>query len=351
MKQFASQLEANQTVQSTFLVLQKEIRQKKTGEPYLSLTLGDKSGEVDAKMWDHVAEVMDTFDRHDFVKVRGLAAVYQNRMQLTVHKLQRADDREVDKADFFPVSARDRGEMFAELRQHVDRMTDPHLKALIEAFFRDPVLVEKFQTAPAAKTIHHAWIGGLLEHVLSLATLAAFTARHYPGVNADLLLTGVILHDIGKIEELTYDRGFGYSDEGQLVGHILIGLRMIEAKVREVPGFPPRLKWLVEHLVASHHGELAFGSPKTPATLEAMLLHHLDNLDSKVETVRQVVGRDPLVEGNWTAYVPSLERTLLKQDRYLQASPPRPASAAKPEPARPSTDFASKLAGALLPKG
>jgi len=351
MKQFASQLEANQTIQSTFLVLQKEIRQKKTGEPYLSLTLGDKSGEVDAKMWDHVAEVMDTFDRHDFVKVRGLTAVYQNRMQLTVHKLQRADDREIDKADFFPASTRNRGEMFAELRQHIDAMTDPHLKALIEAFFRDPVLVEKFQTAPAAKSIHHAWIGGLLEHVLSLATLARFTARHYPGVNADLLLAGVILHDIGKIDELTYDRGFGYSDEGQLVGHILIGLRMIDEKARQVPGFPPKLKLLLEHLVASHHGELAYGSPKTPATLEAMLLHHLDNLDSKVETVRQAVNRDQLVEGNWSAYIPSLERSLLKQDRYLQPPATAPATPGRQEPARLATDFAAKLSGALLPKG
>jgi 3'-5' exoribonuclease len=352
MKQFANQLEANQAIQTTFLVLHKEIRQKKTGEPYLSLTLGDKSGDVDAKMWDHVAEVMDTFDRHDFVKVRGLTAIYQNRMQLTVHKLQRADDREIDKADYFPASTRNRDEMFAELRQHVAAMTNPHLKALIEAFLADPALVEKFKTAPAAKTIHHAWIGGLLEHVLSLATLAKFTAAHYPGVDADLLLTGVILHDIGKIDELTYDRGFGYSDEGQLVGHILIGLRMVDDKVRQVPGFPPKLKLLVEHLVASHHGEFAYGSPKVPATLEAMLLHHLDNLDSKVETVRQAVERDTLVDGNWSVYIPSLERSLLKQQRYLRETPTPPAGPpARPDAARPATDFAAKLSGALLPKG
>jgi 3'-5' exoribonuclease len=351
MKQFANQLEANQAIQTTFLVLHKEVRQKKTGEPYLSLTLGDKSGDVDAKMWDHVAEVMDTFERNDFVKVRGLTAIYQNRMQLTVHRLQRADDREIDKADYFPASTRNREEMFAELRELVAAMTNPHLKALIEAFFADATLVEKFKTAPAAKTIHHAWIGGLLEHVLSLAKLAKFTAAHYPGVDADLLLTGVILHDIGKVEELTYDRGFGYSDEGQLVGHILIGLRMVDEKVRQVPGFPAKLKLLVDHLVASHHGELAYGSPKVPSTLEAMLLHHLDNLDSKVETVRQAVERDTLIDGNWSAYIPSLERSLLKQDRFLREAPAAAAAPVRQEPARPVSEFAAKLSGALLPKG
>jgi 3'-5' exoribonuclease len=170
-------------------------------------------------------------------------------------------------------------------------------------------------------------------------------------VDADLLLTGVILHDIGKIDELTYDRGFGYSDEGQLVGHILIGLRMVDEKARQVPGFPPKLKLLVEHLVASHHGELAYGSPKVPSTLEAMLLHHLDNLDSKVETVRQAVDRDTLVDGNWSAYIPSLERSLLKQDRYLRETPPAAAPAPRNGAERPVSEFAAKLSGALLPKG
>lgn len=356
MKQFANQLEPNQTIQTTFLVLQKEIRQKKTGEPYLSLTLGDKTGDVDAKMWDHVADIMNTFDRHDFVKVRGLTSVYQNRLQLTVHRLLRADDSEVEKGDYFPCSARNRDEMLEELRGIIGGMTNPHLKALLEAFFRDEALTERYKTAPAAKTIHHAWIGGLIEHVLSLAALARFTAAHYPGVDLDLLLTGVILHDIGKIEELTYDRGFGYSDEGQLIGHILIGLRMLDAKIQEVPGFPSKLRLLVEHLIASHHGELEFGSPKTPAFLEAMLLHHLDNLDSKVETVRSLAARDTLMEGNWSAYSPVLERAVLKKDRFLnesseaKTSEVTPPSRQEPKTSAKSTDFASKLLGALQHK-
>ena len=232
MKLFANELEANQQVQTTFLVLNKDVRQKKTGEPYLSLVLGDKTGEIDAKMWDGVAEIVDTFERNDYVKIRGQATVYQNKLQLRVDRLMRADERDVEPADYFPASKRDRDEMYAELMGYIDTMRNPHLKALLEAFFADSDIAKRYKTAPAAKTIHHAWIGGLIEHVLSLMTLARFTARHYPEVDEDLLLTGVVLHDIGKIHELTYDRGFGYSDEGQLIGHILIALRMLDEKIR-----------------------------------------------------------------------------------------------------------------------
>lgn len=327
MKIFANELEPNQQVQTTFLVLNKDVRQKKTGEPYLSLLLGDKTGDIDAKMWDGVAEIMDTFDRNDYIKIRGQATVYQNKLQLRVDRLIRADEREVEPGDYFPASKRDRDEMYAELMGYIDTMRNPHLKALLEAFFADSDIARRYKTAPAAKSIHHAWIGGLIEHVLSLMTLARFTARHYAEIDEDLLLTGVVLHDIGKIYELTYERGFGYSDEGQLVGHILIALRMLDEKVKQVPGFPPKLRLLVEHMVASHHGELAYGSPKVPCFLEAMLLHHLDNLDSKMETVRTIVQRDSMLEGNFTGYATSLERSLLKKDRYLaeeQVVPPTP---------------------------
>lgn len=356
MKIFANELAPNQQVQTTFLVLHKDIRQKKTGEPYLSLVLGDKSGDIDAKMWDGVAEIMETFERNDYVKIRGQATVYQNKLQLRIDRLTRADDAQVEPADYFPASTRDRDEMYAELMGYIDTMRNPHLKALLEAFFADPDIAKRYKTAPAAKSIHHAWIGGLIEHVLSLMTLARFTARHYAEVDEDLLLTGVILHDIGKIHELSYDRGFGYSDEGQLIGHILIALRMLDEKVRLIPDFPPKLRLLVEHLIASHHGELAFGSPKTPCFLEAMLLHHLDNLDSKMETVRTMVRKDSQLDGNFTGYAPSLERSLLKKDRFLaeeQVVPPTPKLAVDPQKSGktgvPTTGslFGDKLSSAL----
>jgi 3'-5' exoribonuclease len=344
-----------------FLVQAKEVRQKKSGEPYLSLQLSDRTGDVDAKMWDNVEAVMDTFERNDFVRVAGLPSVYNNRLQFTVHKLVRVSEEQVEFGDFFPASPRDRDEMLAELRGIIAGMGNPHLRGLLERVFADESIASRYKTAPAAKSIHHAWLGGLIEHVLSLCTLVRLVAPHYPQVDQDLMLTGAILHDIGKIEELTYDRGFGYSDAGQLIGHIQIGLGIVNDKVREVPGFPPKLKLLVDHLILSHHGELEFGSPKVPLFAEAMLLHHLDNLDSKMETIRGTIERDRTFDGSFTAWSPPLERPLLKKDKFLaEAAPaPKPAPASAPEPAgngqkrrssKPETTpslFGERLLGAL----
>ena len=214
---FVRELKPNEIVTVVLLVHAKEIRQKRTGEPYLSMTLSDRSGEMDAKMWDNVAEVMDTFDRDDFIKVKGLLQLYNNRPQFTIHKLRPVEDHEVDFADFFPASARDAEEMWSELCGMVAGFGNTHLRALLDAFLDDPDIAARYKVAPAAKTIHHAFRSGLLEHVISLCGLARLIAPHYPSVDGDLLLTGVILHDIGKIYELTYERSFGYSTEGQLI--------------------------------------------------------------------------------------------------------------------------------------
>ncbi len=266
------------------------------------------------------------FDRDDFVKVKGLTQVYQNRQQFTIHRLRRLDDAEVDFADYFPCSQRDAAEMFAELQGIIAGIGSAPLRGLLQATFADQRIADLYQRAPAAKSIHHAWRGGLLEHVLSLCTLCRMTAAHYRNIDLDLLLTGAIYHDIGKIEELTYERSFGYSSEGQLLGHIIIGLRMLDEKAREVPDFPPKLRSLIEHMLISHHGELEYGSPKVPLFLEALLLHHLDNLDSKMETMRVAVERDRLVDGEFTGWVSPLERVILKKERYLSGEPPKPPS-------------------------
>jgi 3'-5' exoribonuclease len=314
---YVSELQPNQIITAILLVHIKDVRQKKTGDPYLSLLLGDRTGELDAKMWDNVPEVLHAFERDDFVKVKGLLQIYQNRPQLTIHKLAKVRETEVDFGDFFPSSERDPEEMFAELREIVAGVGNPHLRGLLQAFLRDEQFVKLFKIAPAAKNVHHAFLGGLLEHVLSLCQLSRTTASHYKYVDVDLLLTGAILHDIGKVAELTYDRSFGYSTEGQLLGHIVIGLRMLGEKLSQVPDFPPRLRTLIEHLIVSHHGELEFGSPKTPLFPEAMLLHHLDNLDSKMECMRNLVARDRLADGHWTAYSSSLDRAILKKVKFL----------------------------------
>jgi 3'-5' exoribonuclease len=335
MKPFVSDLKPNQVITTTFLVHGKDVRQKKSGEPYLSLLLGDRTGDVDAKMWDNVAEVMETFERDDFVKVKGLLQVFQNRLQLTVHKMARVLDADVNFADYFPASERDPAEMFAELRCIIAGINNPHLRGLLETFMSDEPLALMYRQAPAAKQVHHAFLGGLIEHVLSLCNLARMLATHYKYVDIDLLLTGVILHDVGKVAELTYDRSFGYSTEGQLVGHIGIGLRFLHEKLQRLPDFPPKLRVLLEHMILSHHGELEYGSPKLPQFPEALLLHHLDNLDSKMECMRALVAKDRLVEGCWTAYNASLERSVLKKEKYLEepviSQPPAtPALLAEP---------------------
>ena len=360
---FVSDLEPDKIITGTFLVQHKDVRQKKSGDLYLSLTLADRTGELDAKMWDNAADAIETFAQDDFVRVKGLMQVFQNRPQLTLHKIQPVVEAEIDVADYFPASKRDRDEMFRELQGWIAAIGNPHLKALLETMFADEEIAKAYRTAPAAKAIHHAWIGGLIEHVLSLCTLAKFTAAHYSDIDFDLLLSGVILHDIGKISELKYARSFSYSAEGQLLGHILIGLRMVEEKVRQVPGFPDKLRDLLLHLIASHHGELAFGSPKVPLFPEAMLLHHLDNLDSKMECMRGLIDKDRQIEGMWTGYSSALDRSVLKKGKYLGASEPvrvyplpdgRGSGELKKEVAVPkerapeaSSPFASKLKDAL----
>jgi len=318
---FVRELKPDEISTAVFLVSTKEVRQKRTGEPYLSLVLSDRTGEIDSKMWDNVAEIVETFDRDDFVKVKGLMQLYNNRPQFTIHKIRRVEDREVDFRDFFPASRQDPAAMWAELRAIVSAIANDHIRGLLNAFLDDPDVALRYQTAPAAKSIHHAFRSGLLEHVLSLLKLARLVGPHYPSVDVDLLNAGIVLHDIGKIYELSYDRGFSYSPEGQLLGHIAIGIRMIAEKLRDFPAFPAELRNLIEHMVLSHHGQLEFGSPKLPIFPEALLLHYLDDMDSKMECMRALIDRDPQAEGYFSAYSPALSRVALRKTRYMESNP------------------------------
>src|SRR5579871_5251827 len=263
---------------------------------------------------------MDTFARDGFVKVKQLLQIYQNRPQLSIHKMMKIRDTDIEFADYFPASERDPAEMFAELQGIIAGMRNSYLRALLNAFMDDHEIARMYRMAPAAKSVHHAYLGGLIEHVLSVCHLCRVMTAHYNYVDLDLLLTGAILHDIGKVAELTYDRSFGYSTEGQLLGHIVIGLRMLQEKISRIPQFPLKLRTLIEHMIISHHGELEFGSPKVPLFPEALLLHHLDNLDSKMECMRNMVAKDRHVEGCWTGYSPSLERAVLKKAKFMEES-------------------------------
>jgi 3'-5' exoribonuclease len=311
----------NQIITSCFVVVSKQVKPKKTGEPYLALTLGDRSGQIDAKMWDNVDDAINAFEQDDFLKVKGLLNKYKNRFQLTIHKLRRLGDSEVEFADFLPATTKNIDELWRSLRDFVASFQNPHLKALLESFMSDPAIAESYRNAPAAKTMHHAYIGGLLDHVVSLCRSCDLMCRNYPQINRDLLLTGAFLHDIGKIHELAYSRSFSYTTRGQLLGHMIIELEMLQAKLAAMPDFPPELKTLIEHLIISHHGQYDFGSPKLPMFPEALMLHYLDDLDSKMESMRAHFERELGAQGAWTGYNVSLGRSLLNTAKFLEKKP------------------------------
>lgn len=308
----------NKIITSSFVVTIKQVKPKKTGEPYLALTLADRCGQIEAKMWDNVEDAIDTFEQEDFLKVKGLLNKYKNRFQITIHKVRRLADSEVDFADYLPKTTKDVDELWRTLQEFVGSFRDAHLKALVQSFMEDPEIALRYRSAPAAKTLHHAYIGGLLDHVVSLFRSCDLICGNYPQVNRDLLLTGAFLHDIGKIYELTYSRSLSYTTRGQLLGHMIIELEMLQAKIAQVPGFPDELKTLLEHLIISHHGQYEFGSPKLPMFREALMLHYLDDLDSKMESMRAHFEREAETESSWTSYNASLGRTLLNTAKFLK---------------------------------
>lgn len=319
----------NQTITSSFVVAAKQVKPKKSGEPYLALTLSDRSGSIEAKMWDGVPQAMPLFEQDDFIKVRGLINKYNGRFQLTIHKLRRCEESEIDFTDYLPKTKKDIESLWRCVGEYVASFANEHLKSLLQAFMADEQIATAYKAAPAAKTLHHAFIGGLLEHVVSLMDACDLVLRNYPHLNRDLVLTGAFLHDIGKIHELAYARSISYTTEGQLLGHMIIELEMLHGKIAQVPGFPSELKNLVEHLIISHHGQYEFGSPKLPMFPEALLLHYMDDLDSKIESMRAQFERAQASEDEWAGYNSSLGRPLLNTQRYLaKLEQPKAAAAA-----------------------
>ena len=308
----------NQTITSLFVVAVKQVKSKKSGELYLSMVLADRSGQIQANMWDNVNDSLSTFEQDDFVKVKGVVHKYNGRWQLTVHKMRKLGDSEIDYSDYLPKTTKDVDQLWQTLRNYVDSFDNPWLKTLLHEFFRDETLVAAYKNAPAAKTLHHAFVGGLLDHVVSLLNVCDLASRNYPQVNRDLLLTGAFLHDIGKLHELTYQRSIAYTTKGQLLGHMIIELEMLHDKIKFVPGFPDELKILLEHLIISHHGEYEYGSPKLPMFPEALMLHYLDDLDSKMESMRAQFEREAELDTPWTSYNPSLARPLLNTRKFLE---------------------------------
>ena len=314
---FVTDLGTEQTITTFFLVHEKEIRNTREGKQYLRLELGDRSGTIEARMWDQFEAIAKEFGRDDFVKVQARVEIYRNRPQLSLQQVRRAKPEEVDLADFLPHTKEDVGKLWSQLLEYANSIEDPWLKKLVNGIINDPAVAARYKRAPAAKVMHHAYLGGLLEHVVGLCGLAKQVAVHYPELNADLLLTIAILHDVGKLDELCFDRAIGYTTEGQLLGHIVMELETVSKAMDAIEGFPANLKTVVQHLLISHHGQYEFGSPKLPMIREALVFHYLDDMDSKIAAVRAALAVES-GEEEWSVYSGALGRKFLKLDEFLK---------------------------------
>ena len=311
-KVFIKEINENDKVESIFLVKRKSISFTKAGTPYLNLTLIDKTGEVNGKVWEQAEKLAKIFQKDDFIKIKSTAVTYQNSLQLNISSIIPLSPSEIDITNFLPQAKNDIEQTFLKLKTIIKEVSNTHLKKLLDLFIADDQLIRLFKLAPAAKKMHHVYLGGLLEHTLSLSNLILQISKHYEGLNVDLLLTGGILHDIGKIHELTYSRSFDYSDSGRLIGHITLGVEMINEKIRLIPDFPQELAVELRHLIISHHGEYQYGSPKRPKTLEALILYYLDDLDAKVEEIQSFIQREEENQSKCAGYHQMLERYIYK---------------------------------------
>ena len=325
-KPFVSDLINEQTITAFFLVHAKELRNTKEGKPYLRLELGDRTGTVEARMWTKFESAAQDVARDDFIKVEARVELYRDRPQLALIQLRKAKPDEIELIDYLPHTKQDVEKMWAELLEFGSSIRNLWLQKLVGIILNDPSVASRYQKAPAAKTMHHAYIGGLLEHVVSLCGLAKQVAAHYPELDVDLLLTAAILHDVGKLEELCYERAIGYTTHGQLLGHIVMELETVLRAIDKIPGFPPQLKTVLQHVLISHHGEYEFGSPKLPMIREALVFHYLDDLDSKMAAARAALATES-GDDDWSAYSGALQRKFLRLDRYLKSGSTQAAEA------------------------
>jgi 3'-5' exoribonuclease len=313
-RQNINSLKDKDQVDSLFLVKEKNVGVGKNGRAFMGLQLGDSTGTVDARLWDRVEELAKEFEIGDIVRIKGQVQLFQNRKQLIVHRLERVETSTVNFEDFVPKASRNAEDMFAEVLQLVRTMKNDHLRQLIIDTFEDPEIRPRLVRAPAAKSIHHAWIGGLIEHILSICKIMDFMGNHYPFLNRDLLLFGAIYHDIGKIWELSYDHGVSYTDRGRLIGHMQIACEMIDKKSSRILGFTEELRDICKHIILSHHGKLEYGSPKRPKFLEAMVVAMVDDFDSKVSTVQTIITNERGSGEKWSRYNELFDRYFMLDD-------------------------------------
>ena len=309
---FVKDIRAGSKVDDLFLVTLKNVAYSQKGSPYLVMKLRDSTGEIEGRVWDNAGELDKRFKKGDIVRISCRAVSFKNILQLSITDVTPVEARDFDAADYLPVSKFNIESMFTELLEIIRTVQSPYLKKLLLNFMSDRETAEMFRKAPAAKGLHHVYVGGLLEHSLSVTRLLEHISGHYPSVNRDLLIAGGIIHDIGKTKELTCDGLIDYTDEGRLIGHITIGLEMLDAQIALIEGFPQQLAVELRHMVLSHHGMLEFGSPKRPKTIEAAILHQIDDLDAKVNAFREFIDGSPDDESGWTPYHRLFDRFIYK---------------------------------------
>jgi 3'-5' exoribonuclease len=313
-KRFIADIKAGDLVDDIFVLSEKILSQKRDGDNFLNVALSDKTGTIKGVVWDNVDQIAAGITSGDFAHVNGSVSDYRGTLQIVIKSMEPFSPERIDPSDFLPQSSRNIDGMFERLMKRTDSITTDYLKALIDAFFKDTEFVNKFKTAPAAKKMHHAYIGGLLEHTLSMSSLADKIAGHYSGIDRDLLLSGTILHDIGKVDEFEYQYKIDYSDKGRLLNHIVIGIKMLDDKLSGIEHFPEDQMLLLKHMIVSHHGTREFGSPEPPKTIEAVLLNYIDEIDSKVNAIRDfIASEDP--DETWTSYHRLLERHFYKGNK------------------------------------
>jgi len=310
---FISDFREGEAIESAYLVREKSFDLTKTGSSYVSLELVDRTGMVNAKKWDAPKSLFDSFKVDDFVAIKGKVEIYKKYPQINVDSLAKIDDSAVDMSLYVPTVDKDRGEMFEKFLSLISRVKDPSLKRLLNNVFSNEETASRFKNAPAATDFHHPYLGGLLEHTLSCVEWANIVGQRYPDIDIDLLVCGAALHDIGKMEELSYKRSFYYTDKGRLVGHIVLGVTMVEAEINKIPDFPEELKNLILHIILSHHGEQEWGSPKRPMCIEAIALHHIDNLDAKMNGFSRFVSTYNDPHSGWTKHSKMFREFLYKR--------------------------------------
>ncbi len=316
-RRFVNQLGHQESINQVFLAMDKQLRPNRNGNLYLQVELADRSGRLTARLWNASEHLYRSFENGDYVRVEGTTQIYQGALQLIATQVARATDEEICFEDFMPLSAREIDRLALRLGELLRKMKSLPLRNLAECFLVDEELMGKLTRAPAGVKNHHAYHGGLLEHVVNLMEVSWRISDCYPALDADLLVMGAFLHDIGKLDELCYDRDYAYSDAGQLLGHVVMGLAILDRKLQEAERLageplPEELALRLRHMIVSHHGEYAYGSPKLPMTLEAVALHHLDNLDAKLHSFHQLMRDDANIDSPWTAFNHNLGRKLFK---------------------------------------